>query len=217
MRNGTRHLLVGSTAVTVALAGTLAVNASWSIPGASAVKARSAAMPRGEEPEVTKRTQTALVSWDRQEIAPGSPMDHYIVTAHHVGATIKPDITRTVPASGDPIESVIFTTEEMAGGTWRWTVTPKLHLWVGLPSKESRPLTFPAGPAAKSVSPAASAPLSGSSVSRVPPPTPRTSSSPAPAAPADSRPEPTPPAPPESDPQPVAPGVEVPESQPADQ
>jgi hypothetical protein len=156
----------------VALAGTLVVHASWSVPGVSSVHARAAAMPRGEKPTVTKQAKAAVVSWDRQEIAPGSPMDHYVVTAHHDGdGPARPDITRTVQAGGTMTESVTFTADAMAGGTWHWTVTPKFCRWIGTESKDSKSLTFPAGPAARSVSPAPTSTSTSEPVAKSPTPT----------------------------------------------
>ncbi|GAA4930555.1 hypothetical protein [Actinoplanes utahensis] len=164
MRNRARYLLMGTTTMLVAFGGMLAVYADWSVPGVSAVTAQAAGMPRGSTPRILEKPGEVVVRWRRQEITPGSPMDHYLVIAHHAGGPAKPDISRTVVAGGAATESVSFTTGELAGGRWYWTVTPKLHGWSGDASPKSEELTLPAAPAARPASPSGTATAGGGAV-----------------------------------------------------
>ena len=181
MRNSTRYLLTVSAATVFAFAGTLAVYADWSVPGTTTVETHAAAMPRGEKPEVTKQPGAVVVTWGRQEIAPGAPMGRYVVTARRAGAG-RPDITRTVKTTGGPTESVTFAAAELAGGTWQWTIAPGLHGWTGDEGPKSEALTFAGAPAARQVSPSAAAPTTVEPVA----PSPATTSTPAPTRPGAS-------------------------------
>jgi hypothetical protein len=188
------------TAVVVAMAagGTvLAYAGGWIIPDNKASLAAGVAkMPRGVEPSVAKQSGQAVISWTAQEIAPGTLMDHYVVTAHHVGTPAEPGIARTVAASGNATESVTFTGTELAGGTWNWTITPRFREWIGATGRKSRNLVFPAAPVARSANP------SGAVAA---PPTPGSGGGPSPVT---SSPTPAVKKSPDDD------GTEVPEKQP---
>ncbi|WP_203824291.1 hypothetical protein [Actinoplanes palleronii] len=150
MRRTGRLLLVGAVALSLGVAGTVyAYAGGWTVTSApTRFTAKVVKMPRGVEPSVTKQSGQAVVSWSAQEIAPGVRMDHYLVVAHSVAEPPQPDVTRAVAAGGSTTESVTFGTGEMAGGKWRWTITPKYREWTGEPSKLSPRLAFPAAPAA---------------------------------------------------------------------
>lgn len=159
MRRSTKALVVVGVVTLMGLAGTVfAYAGGWILPDNRATLAASVAkMPRGVEPSVAKQSGQAVVSWTAQEIVPGSLMDHYVVTAHHVGAPARPDIARTVAASGNPAESVAFAGTELAGGTWNWTITPKFREWIGAAGRRSRNVVFPAVPVARPADPSAPA------------------------------------------------------------
>ncbi|GIE27675.1 hypothetical protein Ait01nite_007200 [Actinoplanes italicus] len=168
MRRSAKFLLMVAVVIAMGTGGTvLAYAGGWILPDNKATLAAGvAAMPRGVKPSVAKQSGQAVVVWPAQEIAPGSLMDRYVVTAHHTGASTKPDIARTVVASGNATESVTFTGAELAGGTWNWTIRPKFQEWIGAASGKSHNLAFPVAPVARSATPGDSAtasPTSGSS------------------------------------------------------
>ena len=160
MRRASRTLLIGSVVVALGSAGTVLAYAQWTVPaGRLTVTARTATMPDGVVPGVAKQGGQAVVSWSAQELVPGVRMDHYVVTAHSLGTPARPDLTRAVPASGGPTESVIFTAAQVAGGGWRWTIVPRFGSWAGVEGRPSTALTFPATTAAKAdAAPAPGAP-----------------------------------------------------------
>jgi hypothetical protein len=167
MRRTGRSLLVGGVAAALGVIGTVfAYAGGWALADNTAsFTVKVAKMPRGVEPSVAKQSGRAVVTWTAQELTSGSLMDHYVVTAHRVGAPGKPDIARTVAASGTATEVVTFTATELASGTWHWTVVPKFRDWTGTASRTSRNLTFPAAPALRPTAPGApSTPSSGGPV-----------------------------------------------------
>ncbi|MEU4687523.1 hypothetical protein [Actinoplanes sp. NPDC023714] len=205
MRRAGRALLVGGVVTVLGAAGTVyAYAGGWTVDGRLGVTAKVAKMPRGAEPSVAAQSRRAVVSWSAQEIVPGVLMDHYTVTAHSVSDPPAPAVTHTVAADGGATESVTFTVAEVAGGTWRWSVTPRYLGWTGEQSRLSRRLTFPAAPATKEkgreTAPAAQ-------VTVTPPRSPATTTAPAP-SPAPERTSASPAAEPEPETPPAAPPVE---------
>ena len=190
MRKSVSCLLVGGTVAALGAAGTLVAHADWPVPVTATVKVRTAAMPRGTEPSVAEQSKGAVVTWSAQEIAPDVRMTGYVVTARAVAAGARPDIVRTVAASGKESESVTFAASEVAGAQWRWTLTPRFRSWAGTESKPSSALKFdgavagkaapssttvdpaapvaPAAPATGTGSPAAEPPAAGSPAVRPP-------------------------------------------------
>ncbi|WP_430780896.1 hypothetical protein [Actinoplanes sp. G11-F43] len=158
MRRTSRSLLIIGVVAAMAVAGTVfAYAGGWALAdNTTSLTAKVAKMPRGVEPSVAKQGGQAVVSWSAQEIAPGSFMDHYLVIAHPVGAPAKPEITRTVAASGGVAESVAFSGAELAGGTWNWTITPRFRDWTGEAGRKSRNLRFAAVAPAREAAPSAS-------------------------------------------------------------
>ncbi|XVU24684.1 hypothetical protein ACQPZJ_46995 [Actinoplanes sp. CA-054009] len=149
-----RLLLIGAVVAALGAAGTVFAYADWTIPaGKLTVTARAAAMPRGVAPSAAKQNGQAVVSWSSQELVPGVLMDHYVVTAHSVGAPARPDLTHTVAASGAATESVTFAAAAVAGGRWQWTIVPRYASWTGGESRKSRQLSFPGTPASTAVPP----------------------------------------------------------------
>jgi hypothetical protein len=142
----------------VGMAGTLVARASgWTLAdGRTTVSTRVVKMPRGVTPSTAKQSAQAMVSWSAQDITADVKMDHYVVTAHNADNSPRPDISHTVEASGDAVESLTFAAGEVAGGRWYWTIVPKFRQWTGAESAKSQRLTFPAAQAiAPSQAPAA--------------------------------------------------------------
>lgn len=145
MRRASRFLVFGTVLAAPGVAGTYLAYADWTVPVSTAkVTVQAAKMPRGVEPSVAKQSRTAVVSWSAQEIVPGVKISHYLVTAYSVSTPALPDIARSVAASGAATESLAFPAEEVAGGRWYWTITPRLATWTGAESPKSKQLTFPA-------------------------------------------------------------------------
>jgi hypothetical protein len=169
MRRAHRSLLVVIVVAAMGVCGTVfAYAGGWALAdNTAALTAKVARMPRGVEPSVAKQNGEAVVTWTAQELTPGSLMDRYVVTAHRVGGSAKPDVTRTVTASGAATEVATFTAGELAAGTWNWTVTPKFRDWTGDVSRKSRNLTFPAVPSPRQAAPE-SAPTSPTGTPAVP-------------------------------------------------
>jgi hypothetical protein len=149
-------LFVGATAAVV-ISGTLVSYASWIVPGPeAAARAQAASMPGGVAPDARKVGGDAVVTWKAQEIVPGVKMTAYVVTAHDTDPTPRPSLARTVSASGSGTESVTFTAAELAGGKWKWAITPKLQSWTGAEGPLSNPkLVFPGAAPATDVAKAA--------------------------------------------------------------
>jgi hypothetical protein len=137
-------IFVGATAAVV-VSGTLVSYASWVVPDpAATVKVKTPSMPGGPTPTSDGSDGRAVVRWKAQNIA-GVKMTAYVVTAHDTDATPLPSIAHTVTASGSDDESATFTGAELAGGKWKWAITPKLRSWTGTEGALSNPkLIFPA-------------------------------------------------------------------------
>ncbi|MEV4350381.1 hypothetical protein AB0J83_38485 [Actinoplanes sp. NPDC049596] len=217
-----RVLLIGSVVAALGVAGTVYAYADWSVPSSRlTVTARVAAMPRGVAPSAAKQNGQAVVSWSAQELVPGVLMDHYVVTAHSVGAPARPDLTHTVAASGAATESVTFAAAAVAGGKWQWTIVPRYATWSGAESKKSQQLSFPGTPAATAVPPVAVAaavvaPEPAVPAAPVPAPPAVTTSPPTVSEPAPAEATTSPP--PARNPEPestVSPGAAVPEPPPS--
>lgn len=150
-----RLLLTLGVIAAMGAAGTVMAHAAgWVLPDNHAsLIAGVAPMPRGAKPRVAPQNGQAVVSWTAQQIAPGSLMDHYIVTAHHVGDADRPNITRLIAASGATTESATFASTELAGGTWYWTTAPRFREWTGPASEKSRDLPFAERPVERSAAP----------------------------------------------------------------
>nr|BFE67967.1 hypothetical protein GCM10020092_012680 [Actinoplanes digitatis] len=83
VRRPKRTILIAGVALTLAVGGTLAANATWSIPGRSApIQLKTAEMPRGPKPDIAKQGGSAVVTWPAQEIVPGVAMRGYVVTRY---------------------------------------------------------------------------------------------------------------------------------------
>jgi hypothetical protein len=135
----TAGLLAGATAAVV-VGGTLVSYASWIVPGPAAPgKAAALSMPAGVTPDSEIRAGKTVVTWKAQTIIPGVRMTAYLVTAHDTDRTPRRSITRSVTASGSDRLSAVFSTAELTGGRWRWTVTPKLRSWTGAEGPLSDP------------------------------------------------------------------------------
>jgi hypothetical protein len=136
---------IGATAA-VLIGGTLVSYASWILPDpAVTAHVKTPAMPSGPTPASKTAGAEVAVSWDAQQIVPGVKMTAYVVTAHDTDLTPLPSIARTVPASGSGMQSATFTAAELAGGKWKWAITPKLESWTGTEGALSNPkLIFPA-------------------------------------------------------------------------
>lgn len=150
-------IFIGATAAVV-VGGTLVSYASWILPDPGvAAKTQASAMPPGVKPEAELGGDKAVVTWKGQEIG-GKRMTGYVVTAHDTDPTPLPSIARTVVASGESEQSATFTTAELAGGKWKWAITPKLQTWTGTEGELSNPKLVVAAPApaaalAKAVAP----------------------------------------------------------------
>jgi hypothetical protein len=137
-------IFVGATAAVV-ISGTMVSYASWILPEpAATAKVQSPSMPGGVTPHSEKKADgNALVTWKPQELA-GVKMTAYVVTAHDTDQTSLPPIARNVTASNAGDLSATFTAAELAGGKWKWAITPKLQSWTGAEGTLSNPkLVFP--------------------------------------------------------------------------
>ena len=149
MSRAYRTPIVVAVAGAIVAAGSVYAFAGWNAPTVSArMTMKVAKMPRGTQPSVVKADKQAVVSWSAQRVASGARMLSYVVTAHSVTDTGRPDVVRTVTASGLDSDSVTFTSAEVAGSKWRWTVVPRYHSWAGEESKPSEALKFAAAAAA---------------------------------------------------------------------
>ncbi|MBB4696870.1 hypothetical protein [Paractinoplanes abujensis] len=137
------------TAVGAIVAGTLVANAEWLIGASADAKVRATKMPKGVKPSVAEQNKGAVVSWSAQEIAPGVKMDRYTITAHSQGAPARAAIVRRVDSTGGESQSITFAADEVAGGTWRWTVRPHFASWTGAESGLSSALKFDPAPSAR--------------------------------------------------------------------
>jgi hypothetical protein len=185
MRRAIEYAVVAAAVAALGIGATVLAYADWTVPvRLVATEARAATMPRGVPPKVAKLGSLAVVSWSAQDLAPGLPMDHYLVTAHSMDSPSLPDIARDCVATGARTQSVTFSGAELAGGLWYWTIGPEFRLWRGAGSGRSRRLAFRAEPAAESVAVvAAPMPESAPTPDRaVPAPAPSPSNSPSPSA-----------------------------------
>jgi hypothetical protein len=144
------NALVVTVAVALVSAGTLTAHAAWLVPGPVGLKIRTAQMPRGVTPSVAEQDRQAIVSWSAQQIAPGTAMQRYVITAHSVDRPPLADVVHTVVATGADAQSTVFAASEVAGGNWYWTLAPTFEAWVGRESRRSGRLGFPVAPAAVS-------------------------------------------------------------------
>ncbi|MEU7902792.1 hypothetical protein [Actinoplanes sp. NPDC049118] len=147
MRRPKRTVLALGVALTLAIGGTLAANATWSIPGRSTpVKLTAAQMPRGPKPDVTKEGGSAVVTWSAQEIVPGVAMRGYIVTRYDADDESSHEAFAAIPGT-------TLTDADVPAGKFYWTVTPKFAAWTGEESKKSENVKFsaPAGSARTAV------------------------------------------------------------------
>ncbi|MEV7622461.1 hypothetical protein [Actinoplanes sp. NPDC089786] len=145
--NAQRKVVFAVVTAGLVAAGTVAAQAEWAIPVSASVKARAATMPQGVTPSVEKDGKAAVVSWSTQEIAQGADMTAYVITAHSVNKPPLPDVVHEVTGTSKNSQSVKFKAAEVAGGKWKWTVTPRFHAWVGQESDRSDPLDFSGVPA----------------------------------------------------------------------
>jgi hypothetical protein len=141
MRRAVAFPLVGATVVALAVSGTLFAYANWTIPGTATVKTRVLPMPRGVTPSVAKHGTQAIVSWSSQELTDGVPMQRYVITAYPADGS---PVIHTVTAADGLTQSTTFTTAELAGARWSWTLSPVFATWTGEPSEKTDKLTFPA-------------------------------------------------------------------------
>ncbi|MGX6602353.1 hypothetical protein ACWKSP_09500 [Micromonosporaceae bacterium Da 78-11] len=152
-----------------------------------------ASIPQGITPTAEIKNGDAVVSWGAQELRAGVKMQRYIVTAHSVDETPKPDVKHTVVASGATNESATFTAAELAGGKWKWAITPKFETWVGAEGRLSNPkLGFPATATAAAPAAAAGTTVLAGPVTAAPQPAPTVSNTPVPPTSATDAPPPQP-------------------------
>lgn len=137
-------VLVGATAAVV-IGGTLVSYASWMLPApAATARVAAGAMPSGATPRAEAHGDKAVVTWSAQEIVPGVKVTAYVVTAHDTDQSPLPSIAHAVTASDSAVESITFTAAELAGGKWKWAITPRLGSWTGTEGALSNPpLAFP--------------------------------------------------------------------------
>ena len=184
MRRPKRTILIAGVALTLAAGGTLAANATWSIPGKSApVKLQTVEMPSGSKPSVSKKDGAAVVTWSPQEIAPEVEMRGYVVTRHDADDASS---FEAFPATPD----TTFTDAGVPAGKFYWTVTPKFERWTGEEGKKSENVKFsaPAASARTAVvtgasppgppTPAATQTAGGGSETADPPPAPAATTEP---------------------------------------
>ncbi|GID96509.1 hypothetical protein ACFQFC_27860 [Amorphoplanes digitatis] len=147
MRRPKRTILIAGVALTLAVGGTLAANATWSIPGRSApIQLKTAEMPRGPKPDIAKQGGSAVVTWPAQEIVPGVAMRGYVVTRYDADHDSS---FEAFPA----VAGTTLTDADVPAGKFYWTVTPKFAAWTGEESKKSENVKFsaPAGAARAAV------------------------------------------------------------------
>jgi hypothetical protein len=175
-RRTVRCLALGSVALGLGVTGTLVAYAQWSIPGRGTVRITTAAMPAGSTPEAEKHGDRVTVSWAAETIAPGVPMQKYVVTAHDTQPSPRADVAHTVTTT-----TATFTLAELGNGKWSWSVVPRYQLWSGAEGPRSTPLVPVGGNQSRSadvlaapvpVAAPAKAPAAGESTS--PPATART-------------------------------------------
>ncbi|MEU4217667.1 hypothetical protein [Actinoplanes sp. NPDC026623] len=124
--------------VTLAVGGTLAANATWSIPSTpTSVKLTTVDLPRGPKPNATKENGGAVITWSSQEIVPGTAMRGYIVTRHDTDDESSSKVFAAIAGT-------TLTDTGMPPGKFYWTVTPKFAAWTGEESTKSENLKFTA-------------------------------------------------------------------------
>jgi hypothetical protein len=201
MRLPKRTILIAGVAVTLAAGGTLAANATWSIPGKSApVKLTTVDMPRGAKPSVSKKGDGAIVTWSPQEIAPGTAMQAYVVTRHDADDASSLKVFAAVPGT-------TLTDAEVPAGKFYWTVTPRFAAWIGEESQRSENLKFSAPAAAARTAAVTGAAKTGPGAPTAAPT--QTAGGGGETADPPPAPAPTTEAPPENDPPPVEAPVET--------
>lgn len=191
MRRPKRTILIAGVALTLAAGGTLAANATWSIPGRSApVALKAADMPSGPKPSISKKDGAAIVTWSPQELAPDVEMQRYVVTRHDADDASS---FEAFPAT----TGTTYTDTGVPAGKFYWTVTPRFEKWIGEEGKKSENVKFsaPAASARTAVVTGASPPgpptptatattktAGGGSETADPPPAPAVTTGPAPEA-----------------------------------
>jgi hypothetical protein len=156
-RRTLRYLTIGSIAAGLGIAGTLVANAQWIIPGQGTVRITTAVLPAGSIPHTKRDGANITVSWAGQVIAPGVPMQKYVVTGHDAQSPPRPDVTRTVAAT-----TATFTLAELGVGKWSWAIAPKYELWSGAEgSRSTPPVTVEGSPGQSTALLAAPAPAAG--------------------------------------------------------
>jgi hypothetical protein len=143
MKRWTRPVLILTVVATMTAAGTYVAYANWLVPSRQInIKVTSATMPRGVTPTIAGSGSGAVVSWHAQEIGPGARMQSYLVIAHSVAQPPRPDVQRTVTATGGATESTTFPYSGLVGSQWYWTLIPKFQSWAGQESEKTGIVTF---------------------------------------------------------------------------
>jgi hypothetical protein len=149
-------LAVLALAASAALAPA-AAQAAWVSSGAGSAFAKAQALPTGSAPAVSVTNRNVTVTWTASTLPGGAGVDGYTVRRYDASTqtlqTIGADCAGTVTA-------LTCTETVVPGGTWRYTVTPRLQAWVGgesalsssaavgSPSLDLSPTTVTALPAA---------------------------------------------------------------------
>ena len=87
----------------------------------------------GKRPTITATGSTATVSWAPSTLTSGAPVTGYDVARYDVGGASQPV---SAGCSGT-ISTLTCTENDVPDGTWQYTVTPRIGLWVGTESPKS--------------------------------------------------------------------------------
>ncbi len=149
MRRPVRTFLIAGALVALAGAGTAVADAAWLIPGTpTTVALTTVDMPRGPVADAVKDKAAAIITWDRQEIAPDVVAHDYVVRRHDVAG-------RAPVKTFAPTAKSTLTDTDVPAGTWYWTVTSRLAGWAGAESRPGKPVAFRSGkaPATRATAP----------------------------------------------------------------
>jgi hypothetical protein len=127
-----------SAIVTLAIGGTAA--ATWMAGNAANSKGRSVTMivPAGSQPVAGATGAAVSVTWSATTDPPATG---YVVRAYDAASGVE----RSVGTScGGVVAALTCTESSVPDGTWRSSITPRVHAWVGSESARSDPVTVEA-------------------------------------------------------------------------
>jgi hypothetical protein len=120
-----------------AVAPATAANAAWTGSGTGAHYVKAVSMPAGKTPTASVSNRNVTVSWATSNMPDASAVANYLVKRYDTGGNVQ-----TIGSACSGTVSALTCTESaVPGGTWRYTVTPKVANWTGTEGPQSANVT----------------------------------------------------------------------------